>query len=120
MGITLFRDEEFRRWFAAWLGEFDWDEGNRRKPLKHGLDCTGVERLFDSFFVYAGCLAPPPDQNWAEPRHLVFLRDDVTALHWTAVVTPRGESLRVITCRRSRPMEEAIHEEACRREKDQG
>ncbi len=115
MGVTLSPDEEFQAWLAAWIGTFDWDENNRHKPLKHGLVPDEVETLFDSFFVYAGRLVPRPQEAWDEPRHLLFLRDDAATRHWTAVVTRRGESMRVITCRRSWPKEEAIYEETYRR-----
>jgi len=43
-----------------------------------------------------------------EPRYLVIGRIDVK--HWSAVITYRGEAVRIISVRRSRKAEVAIYE----------
>jgi uncharacterized DUF497 family protein len=104
MGATLVPDEDFATWLSRWSGEFDWDEGNRWKPEKHGLDAQRVEKLFDSFHFYAGRPSPSPAE-WGEERDVVYLHDDLSGRHYTAAVTRRGDALRVVTCRRAWPKE---------------
>ena len=43
-----------------------------------------------------------------EPRYLVIGR--IAAKHWSAVITYRSESIRIISVRRSRPEEVALYE----------
>ena len=85
------------------LPEFEFDERKSRiNKLKHGIDFVEAQALWldedlDRFKV----------EHEAEPRFLMIGR--IGAKYWTAVVTYRGENVRLISVRRSRAEEVEAH-----------
>jgi Uncharacterized protein conserved in bacteria len=85
--------------------KFEYDpHKSQSNKLKHGLDFEEVQTL------------------WADERHLVIpaqFRDEMRLAAigrigdamWTAVFTMRGETVRLISCRRSRREEVLIYEQ---------
>lgn len=75
---------------------FEFDPGKSAANLaKHGIDFETARRLWDDDFrleVEARFVS--------EPRRLVIGRIDGRT--WTAVVTARGETVRIISVRRAR------------------
>ena len=76
--------------------EFEYDpaksEGNK---AKHGIDFEDAQSLWhDVERLEAGILRP------GEKRYLLIGRID--SIHWTAIITYRGEVVRIISVRRSR------------------
>ncbi len=70
---------------------------------KHGIDFVEAQRLWaDSKLVKIQA------KTTEEPRFLVVGRID--GKHWSAVITYRGEAIRIISVRRSRKAEVAIYE----------
>jgi len=74
--------------------------GNKRK---HGIDFEEAQELWaDSGLVEI------PARTTDEPRWLLVGK--IAEKHWSAVVTRRGENVRLISVRRSRDEEVAIYE----------
>ena len=70
---------------------------------KHGIDFTAAQQLWeDSSRVVI------PARTSDEPRYLVIGR--ISGKYWSAVFTLRGEAVRIISVRRSRPEEVEIYE----------
>jgi uncharacterized DUF497 family protein len=86
---------------------FDWDEGNRHKNLKHGISCEEVESLFrQDHYIFAGRMIEPAHPEW---RGLILGQDDsgrVVAL----IFTRRGKKLHSISCRPMREGERRFYE----------
>jgi len=84
--------------------EFEFDprksDSNRRK---HGLDFVAAQALWDD-----PDLIEIPARTHDEPRFLVVGRIGET--HWSAVITYRGERIRIISVRRSRSEEVELYE----------
>ncbi|TWH76336.1 hypothetical protein LX59_01259 [Azomonas agilis] len=82
--------------------EFDRHK-SQSNEAKHGID-----------FIEAQCLWDDPDileipaKSLDEPRWLVIGR--IRGKHWSAVVTYRQSSIRIISVRRSRIEEAALYE----------
>lgn len=70
---------------------------------KHGIDFNEAQRLWDDEFHLE-----IPAKNLDEPRFLVIGKID--AKHWSAVITYRGENMRIISVRRSRDEEIEAYE----------
>lgn len=84
--------------------EFEFDEAKSRSNKdKHGIDFVEAQALWlDEMFVEI------PARAVDEPRSLVVGR--ISGKHWSAVVTYRGERVRLISVRRSRAEEVEIYE----------
>jgi len=84
--------------------EFEFDPrksaANRRK---HGIDFVEAQALWDD-----PDLIEIPARTQDEPRFLVIGR--IKGKHWSGVITPRGERIRLISVRRSRDSEVEIYE----------
>jgi uncharacterized DUF497 family protein len=82
--------------------EYDPDKSteNRRK---HGIDFEAVQRLWAD----AG-LVEIPARTTDESRWLLVAKIDEK--HWSAIITRRGDNIRLISVRRSRDEEVAIYE----------
>ena len=89
--------------------EFDPKKSKSNKT-KHGIDFREAQKLWND-----PELLEIPARTVDEPRFLVIGRLKDT--HWSAVITYRGESVRIISVRRSRPEEIAIYESARIRQK---
>lgn len=82
--------------------EFDPNKSIANRD-KHGVDFEQALRLWlDPYRVEI------PARTVDEPRSLVIGRIDDT--YWSAVVTARGDNIRIISVRRSREEEVAIYE----------
>jgi uncharacterized DUF497 family protein len=82
--------------------EFDpvKSESNR---IKHGIDFLEAQALW-----FDPMLLEIPAKTTDEPRYLVIgLLDDK---HWSAVMTYRGDKIRLISVRRARAEEVALYE----------
>ena len=71
--------------------------------VKHGIDFEEAQRLWDDEF-----LIEIPAKNLDEPRFLVIGK--INGKHWSAVITYRGENMRIISARRSRDEEIELYE----------
>jgi uncharacterized DUF497 family protein len=82
--------------------EYDLDKsaGNKRK---HGIDFEEAQTLWDDPDLVA-----IPAKTTDEPRALVV--GMIGGKHWSAVITYRGENIRLISVRRARKEEVAIYE----------
>jgi uncharacterized protein len=84
--------------------EFEFDPAKSASNLeKHGIDFTAVQALWDD-----PMRVEIPARTVDEPRWLVI--GQIAGRHWSAVVTYRGERVRVISARRSRKEETALYE----------
>ena len=83
---------------------FEFDEQKSRANLKkHGIDFVDAQALWrDPDMIEI------PAKTADEPRFLIVGR--IVGKHWSAVVTPRGDNIRIISVRRSRIEEVAIYE----------
>ena len=84
------------------LFEFDINKSVSNK-IKHGIDFIQAQAIWDDPDVLEISTKVKD-----EPRFLVIGRKD--GKHWSAIITYRGEKIRVISVRRSRPEEEEIYE----------
>jgi hypothetical protein len=83
---------------------FEFDPRKSRAHLaKHGIDFVEAQRLWDD-----PDLLEIPAKTEDEPRWVVVGR--ISSKHWSAVITYRGESVRIISVRRSRTEEVALYE----------
>jgi uncharacterized DUF497 family protein len=83
---------------------FEFDESKSQSNLdKHGIDFVEAQRLWDD-----SNLLEVPARTVDEPRYLLI--GTIEAKHWSAVVTYRNESIRIISVRRSRAEEVSIYE----------
>jgi uncharacterized protein len=82
--------------------EYDPDKSaeNRRK---HGLDFEEAQALWAD-----SALVEIPARVTDEPRWVLIGK--IEQKHWSAVVTRRGDNVRIISVRRSRHEEVAIYE----------
>jgi uncharacterized protein len=86
------------------MRSFEFDiaksESNR---TKHGIDFVAAQDLWND-----PMLLEIPAKTDDEPRYLVI--GQIDGKHWSAVVTYRGENIRVISVRRSRTEEVVLYE----------
>ncbi|HET7272176.1 MAG TPA: BrnT family toxin [Rubrobacter sp.] len=84
--------------------EFEFDETkSRRNKDKHGIDFVEAQALWlDEKFVEI------PARTVDELRFVVV--GVISGKHWSAVITYRGERVRIISVRRSRTEEVEIYE----------
>ena len=83
---------------------FEFDERKSRANLeKHDIDFVDAQALWRD-----PDLIEIPARTADEPRFLIIGR--IAGKHWSAVVTPRGDNIRIISVRRSRIEEVAIYE----------
>ena len=83
---------------------FEFDERKSLANLKkHGIDFIEAQELWsDPYFIEI------PAKTSDESRFLVIGR--IKGKHWSAIFTPRNDSIRIISVRRSRKEEVAIYE----------
>ena len=85
--------------------EFAFDPAKSGSNLaKHGIDFFAAQQLWND-----SELLEVPSRTTGEPRFLVIGRIGVK--HWSAVITYRDQSIRLISVRRSRPEEVEIYEQ---------
>lgn len=85
--------------------KFAYDPAKSAANLaKHGIDFDRARALWDDPW-----LLEAPARTEDEPRFLAIGRID--GKHWTAIWTPRGEAVRIISVRRARAEEVAHYED---------
>ncbi len=83
---------------------FEFDRGKSAlTKKKHGIDFFEAQALWDD-----PDLIEIPAKIIGEPRSLVV--GTIALNHWSAVITYRGDSVRLISVRRSRKEEIGIYE----------
>ena len=82
--------------------EFDSQKSELNKT-KHGIDFITAQQLWEDLNRVV-----VPARTSDEPRYLLIGK--VSGRHWSAVFTLRGETVRIISVRRSRPEEIEIYE----------
>ena len=84
--------------------EYEFDERkSRANKAKHGIDSVEAQALWRD-----EALAEASARSDTEERFLVVGR--IAGKHWSAFITYRGDAVRLISVRRSRPEEVAIYE----------
>jgi hypothetical protein len=84
--------------------EFDSEKSDDNKK-KHGIDFLDAHALWDDpDYIIITITAKTID----EPRYLVIGK--IEDKHWSGVITYRGESIRIISVRRSKKEEIDIYE----------
>jgi uncharacterized DUF497 family protein len=82
--------------------EYDPDKSVENKR-KHGIDFEEAQQLWAD-----ARLVEVPDRTTDEPRWLLIGRIDERL--WSAIITRRGDNIRLISVRRSRDEEVEIYE----------
>jgi len=82
--------------------EFDTRKSNSNK-VKHGIEFGEAQTLWDD-----PDLIQIPVKTVDEPRFLVIGR--ISGKHWSAIITYRGDKIRLISVRRARREEVEIYE----------
>ena len=82
--------------------EYDADKSSENKR-KHGIDFEEAQALWADF-----ALLEIPARTSDEPRWMLIGK--IEQKHWSAVVTRRGDKVRLISVRRARAEEVAIYE----------
>ncbi len=84
--------------------EFEFDERkSRANKAKHGADFVEAQKLWDD-----PELLEVPLNSDDEVRVLLVGR--IEGKHWSAIVTYRGERVRIISVRRAREQERELYE----------
>lgn len=84
--------------------DFEFDpRKSERNQQKHGIDFVEAQALWDD-----PDLLEIPARTTDEPRSLVIGKIGET--HWSGIITYRGEKIRIISVRRSRPEEVDLYE----------
>ena len=82
--------------------EFD-PKKSERNLTKHGIDFTEAQRLWDD-----PAFLEVPARTEDEPRSVII--GQIDSKHWSAIVTYRGDNIRIISVRRSREEEVVLYE----------
>ena len=86
------------------MGVFEIDEQKSKANLKkHGINFVDAQTLWED-----PGLVEIPAKTSDEPRFLII--GLIEGKHWSAVVTPRDDHIRIISVRRSRVEEVTIYE----------
>jgi hypothetical protein len=84
--------------------EFEFDpEKNRSNKRKHGIDFVQAQALWqdtDRLEI--------PARTEDEPRYMVIGK--IAGKHWSAIVTYRGDNVRIISVRQSHRSEVGLYE----------
>jgi hypothetical protein len=100
-GTLLFAEN----WYIFYtMYSFEYDERKSQSNLKkHGIDFVEAQALWNDPY-----LVEIPARTTDEERFLVIGK--IQEKHYSAVITPRGGNVRIISVRRSRIEEVAIYE----------
>ena len=86
------------------MAEFEFDDqkniGNKHK---HGIDFVEAQKIWDDPDALELSL-----KTTEETRSMVIGTKE--GKHWSVIITHRGEKIRIISARRSRPEEVALYE----------
>ena len=84
--------------------EFEFDpKKSEANKTKHGIDFHEAQAMWND-----PDLIEIPAKTSDEPRYLVIGK--ISGNHWSAVITYRGEKIRIISSRRSRREEVDLYE----------
>jgi len=84
--------------------DFEYDERKSLSNLeKHGIDFIDAQALWSD-----SDLLEVPARTDDEPRYLII--GLIESKYWSAVITYRGEKIRIISVRRSREEEVMLYE----------
>ena len=84
--------------------DFEFDpKKSKRNLAKHGIDFEEAQQLWND-----PLLLEIPARTEDEPRSIVI--GVIESKHWSAVITQRSDSIRIISVRRSRLEEVALYE----------
>lgn len=84
--------------------KFEYDPAkSHSNQAKHGIDFEEAQALWDD-----ECRLEIPARFRGEDRFALIGR--IHEIMWTAIYTLRGETIRLISCRRSRKEEVALYE----------
>jgi uncharacterized DUF497 family protein len=84
--------------------EFEFDpKKSEANKTKHGIDFHEAQAMWND-----PDLIEIPAKTSDEPRYLVIGK--ISGKHWSAVITYRGEKIRIISSRRSRKEEVDLYE----------
>ena len=84
--------------------EFEFNEHkSRANKAKHGIDFVEAQALWEDVD-----LLEIPARTSDEPRTVMIGR--IGEKHWSAIITHRGERIRIISVRRSRSEERELYE----------
>lgn len=103
-------DTSVQKWleqFSPLSENFDWDDGNRNKNRKHGVEWEDVESIFFGDFIFEGRITEPAH---SESRYLI-LGKDWHGRFLTLIFTIRKGKPRAISCRKMRTKERERYEE---------
>jgi len=118
--MRVIPDEEAAAWLRSFDPDrdgFDWNEGNDRKSLKHGVSMDEIESLFDSGPTdFRGSILEPSHQEW---RGLLLGRSS-SGNALALIFTRRGDSVRPISCRPMRRSERTSYEKKEEKRQAQG
>lgn len=81
--------------------EFDQEKSEANKA-KHGIDFVEAQALWAGEIVEL--------QAYVEPESRFMVIGMIDGRHWTAIITYRGDMIRIISVRRSRKEEVQIHD----------
>ena len=83
--------------------DFEFDPAKSAANLaKHGIDFEAAQALWRDDRRVAGPTRSPDEERW-------MVVGMIGGKLWSAVVTNRGETIRIISVRRSRPKEAAAY-----------
>lgn len=83
--------------------EFEFDvQKSRVNKIKHGIDFTTAQRLWDGPYIEFSA------KSEFENRFAVI--GPIDDKLYTCIVTWRGQSIRIISCRRARESEQKLYE----------
>ena len=84
--------------------QFEFDPiKNQENFEKHKIDFVEAQKIWEGEIVQF------PSKYEAEARQVVI--GMIEEIHWTAIITMRGDIIRFISVRRSRDNEKQIHEQ---------
>jgi uncharacterized DUF497 family protein len=83
--------------------EFEFDPSkSESNKAKHGIDFVDAQALWKSKIVLLGA------KDTVEKRYMAI--GTIGRQHWSAIITYRGTTIRVISVRKSTPLEIATYE----------
>ena len=78
--------------------EFEFDsQKSETNKAKHGIDFVTAQTLWKSKHVFLGA------KDALDKRYMVIGR--ISSQHWSAIITYRGATIRIISVRKSTPSE---------------
>jgi uncharacterized DUF497 family protein len=84
---------------------FEYDKNkSRSNKLKHGLDFEEAKALWDDPYAFE------LKSKQSEDEHRFLVLGQIASKHYTAIITYRGERIRIISVRRSREKEVQLYE----------